>query len=67
MLKRGKTNLSVSGKHGLYVVCNCGHADSVWVGDIIKVLGVAVTVSFAVDKMRCSRCHTKSVKEYQIS
>ena len=67
MLKRGGTKLSVIDQHRLYVMCNCGHADSVWVRDIIKVLGDAVTVGFAIDKMRCSRCHTKNVKEYRIT
>ena len=67
MLKRGGTKLQVIDQHMLYVMCNCGHADSVWVRDIIKVLGNQVTVGFAIDKMRCSKCRTKNVKEYRIT
>ncbi len=66
MLKRGGTKLQVIDKHKLYVMCNCGHAESVRVLDLIKVLGGAATVGFAIDKMRCSKCGMKSVKEYRI-
>lgn len=48
-------------------MCGRGHADSAWLRDIIKVLGDAVTVGFAIDKMRCSRCRSKNVKEYRIT
>lgn len=67
MLKRGGTKLSVLDKHMLYVMCGCGHADSVWVAEIINKLGDQVTVGFAIDKMRCSKCRTKNVKEYRIT
>lgn len=67
MLKRGGTKLQVIDQHMLYVMCKCGHAESVWVRDIIKVLGNQVTVGFAIDKMRCSKCRTKNVKEYRIT
>ena len=67
MLKRGGTKLSVIDKHELYVMCNCGHAESVRVSDIIKVLGGAATVGFAVDKLRCSKCRMKKVREYRIT
>ncbi|MEP5770924.1 hypothetical protein [Nisaea sp.] len=67
MLKRGGTKLSVIDQHKLYVMCNCGHADSVWVRDVIKALGDQVTVGFAIDKMRCSKCGMKNVKEYRIT
>ena len=67
MLKRGGTKLSVIDQHKHYVMCNCGYTDSVWVREIIEFLGGAATVGFAIDKMRCSRCHTKNVKEYRIT
>lgn len=63
----GGTKISVIGQHRLYLVCSCWHSDSFWVRDTIKVLGEAVTGGFAVDKMRCSRCHTKNVKGHRIT
>lgn len=43
-------------------MCNCGHAESVWVRDFIEALGNQVTVGLAIDKMRCSKCGMKNVK-----
>ncbi|MEP4035665.1 hypothetical protein [Pseudophaeobacter sp.] len=54
-------------RHELYVMCNCGHGESVRVLDLIKVLGDQVTVGFAISKMRCSRCRMKNVREYRIT
>ena len=47
-----------SNEHAQFL--NCGHADSVRVRDIIKALGNQVTVGFAIDKMRCSKCRMKT-------
>ncbi|KPD12336.1 hypothetical protein AN476_10480 [Phaeobacter sp. 11ANDIMAR09] len=63
----GETKLSVISRHKLYVMCNCGHADSVAVLDLIQALGDQGTVGFAISKMRCSRCRAKNVREYRIT
>lgn len=67
MLKRSGTKLQVIDRHKFYVMCSCSYADSVWVRELIKLLGSQVTVGFAIDKMRCSRRHSKNVKEYRIT
>ncbi len=67
MLMRGETKLAVIDRHELYVMCNCGHAESVRVLDLIEKLGDEVTVGFAISKMRCSWCRMKNVREYRIT
>jgi len=67
MLRRGGTKLQVIDQHKLYVMCKCGHADSVWMHDIIRKLGNQMTVGFAIDKMRFSKFGMKNVKENRIT
>jgi hypothetical protein len=66
-LPPGATKLAMIDQHKLYVICDCSHAQSVWVSDVIQILGDQVTVGFAIDKMRCSACLQKNVKEYRIT
>ena len=67
MLKRGGTRLSVILKHRLWLECACGHTAPVWVADIVAKWGDDITVGEAVDRMRCSSCHTKQIQEYRIT
>jgi len=66
MLKRGGTRLSVIPTHQLWLECACGHNGPVQVAAMIAKWGDQFTVGEAVDRLRCSACRTKRIKEYRI-
>lgn len=66
MLKRGGTRLSVIPKHTLWLECACGHNGPVQVADVIAKWGHEISVGDVVDRVRCSACRTKRIKEYRI-
>lgn len=66
-LPPGATKLSVIDGHRLYIICCCGYAESIWVSDVIQILGNHVSVGFAIERMRCSACRQKNVQEYRIT
>lgn len=67
MLKRGGTRLVTIPKHQLFVECLCGHSGPVGVAQLIERFGERATVAFAVEKMRCSVCGARQVKDYRIA
>jgi len=66
MLKRGGTKLGIIPKHDIYAEGQCGHGRSVSVASLIERLGEGATVAQAVEKMRCSQCGARQVKEFRI-
>lgn len=67
MLKRGGTRLSVIPEHQLWLECACGHNGPVNVAVLIAKFGDQITVGDAIEKLRCSRCRTKQIKDYRIT
>jgi len=66
MPKRESTRLSVIPEHQLWLECACGHNGPVQVSAIIAKWGDQITVDDAVDRLRCSVCRTKRIKECRI-
>lgn len=69
MLKRGGTRLGVIPKHHLYVECGtpgCEHSAMISVAVLIERCGDRATVGDVLDKMECTRCKQKNVKEVRI-
>lgn len=67
MLKRGGTKLSIISTNRLFLICSCGHSQSVLVSDLIERVGSAATVGDVVSRLRCSKCGVRGVKEYRIT
>ena len=66
MLKRGGTRLSVIPTHVLWLECACEHNGPVEVAAIIAKWGDQITVGDAIERLRCSACRTKRIKDYRI-
>ena len=52
--------------HTLWIECRCGHVAPVRASSLIVRLGPEATVSDAVRRMRCGRCHARMVERYVI-